>query len=166
MRILGIDPGSRYTGYGIVEKHGNRLRHVASGRINATKGDAFMDRLEIIYDGLCSVLDEWKCEAAAIESIFTARNAMSSLKLGHARGVALLAAKKHAGVPVAEYAPAQVKLAVAGSGRARKDDVRMMVTRTLGITGQLSEDASDALAVAICHAHCLDFERRLTAEIP
>ena len=166
MYILGLDPGSRYTGYGIVEKRGNRLRHVTSGRINATRGEGFVERLEIIYDGLCSILDEWTCDQAAIESIFTARNAMSSLKLGHARGVALLAARKHAGVPLAEYAPAQVKLAVAGSGRARKDTVRLMVTRTLGVSGELSEDASDALAVAICHAHCLDFERRLTSEIP
>ena len=163
MRVIGIDPGSRYTGYGVVEKRGATISYVASGRINATKAADFAERLEVIYAGICSVLEENVCEAAAIESIFTARNAMSSLKLGHARGVALLGLRQ-AGLPIAEYAPAAVKLAVAGHGRAKKEHVKMMVKNILGIRARLSEDAADALAVAVCHCQSVDFHRRLRSE--
>ncbi len=159
--VIGLDPGSRYTGYGIVEKKGQELTHVASGRINAARAGEFPDRLEVIYGALSDILSEFECSAAAMESIFTARNAMSSLKLGHARGVSMLALR-HAELDVAEYAPAKVKQAVAGHGRARKEDVAHMVKLALSIPdAKLSEDASDALAVAICHCHMLDFEARL-----
>jgi crossover junction endodeoxyribonuclease RuvC len=160
MRVLGVDPGSRYTGYGIVERSDGRLRHVASGRINASRGDSFADRLDIIYRGLTKVLQDFDCEVAAVEGLFTARNAMSSIKLGHARGVALLVLQ-HSEMVISEYAPAKVKKTVAGNGRASKDDVQMIVKRLLGVRGDLSSDASDALAIAICHCHSLDFKDRL-----
>jgi crossover junction endodeoxyribonuclease RuvC len=161
VHVIGLDPGSRYTGYGIVEKKGQTLRHVTSGRINAVKAGDFADRLEVIYGALSDILAEFPCSQASMESIFTARNAMSSLKLGHARGVSMLALR-HAELSVSEYAPAKVKQAVAGHGRARKDDVARMVKLVLQIPdAPLSEDASDALAVAICHCQMLDFERRL-----
>lgn len=160
MRVLGIDPGSRFTGYGIVERRDGRLRHVASGRINASRGDSFADRLDIIYKGLSSVLEDYDCEVAAVEGLFTARNAMSSIKLGHARGVALLVLQ-HCDMTISEYAPAKVKKTVAGNGRASKEDVQLIVKRLLGVNGDLSSDASDALAIAICHCHSLDFHDRL-----
>jgi crossover junction endodeoxyribonuclease RuvC len=160
MRVLGVDPGSRYTGYGIVERRDGRLRHIASGRVNASRGDSFADRLDIIYRGLSQVLEQYDCDAAAVEGLFTARNAMSSIKLGHARGVALLVLQ-HSELSIAEYAPAKIKKTVAGTGRATKDDLQMIVKRLLGVSGDMSSDASDALAIAICHCHSLDFQDRL-----
>lgn len=160
MRVLGLDPGSRYTGYGIVERSGGRLLHVASGRVNATRGEDFGHRLEIIYEGLTEILSTHPCDVAAVETLFTARNALSTIKLGHARGVTLLALRHHE-LDVSEYAPASVKQAVAGHGRATKDDITLMVKRLLGLRGDLSADAADALAIAICHCQMLDFERRL-----
>jgi len=161
VRIIGVDPGSRYTGYGIIEKSGTDLQHIASGRIHAANAEEFAGRLEIIYDGLEAILDEFACDQAAAESIFTHRNAMSSLKLGHARGVAFLALA-HAGLEVFEYAPAKVKKSVAGHGRASKETMGLMVRRTLGIdSAKITEDAADALAVAICHAGAADFLKRL-----
>lgn len=160
MRVIGLDPGSRFTGYGIVEKSDGRLLHIASGRINATKGADFSDRLEILYRGLMQILERYPCQHAAVESVFTAKNAMSTIKLGHARGVVLLAVRHH-DLDVDEYAPARVKLSVAGHGRAAKEDVQMMVKRLLGIRGELSSDAADALAVAITHAHHLASARRI-----
>ncbi len=164
MRVLGLDPGSRFTGYGIVERVDGKLRHVASGRINASRGEQFADRLDIIYRGLNDVLAEHACDFAAVEGIFTARNAMSTIKLGHARGVALLVLK-HAELEFGEYAPATIKLAVAGNGRADKDAVQSMVCRLLGLRGELSEDAADALAVAITHCQSMDVARRLEPSI-
>lgn len=160
MLIIGVDPGSRYTGYGIIERTPNGLRHVASGRINATRAEDFFARLEVIYEGLVAVLEEYPCDVAAVETIFTARNVQSTLKLGQARGVTLLALR-HAALPVAEYPPATVKKAVAGHGRAAKEDVQEMVKRTLSIRGALASDAADALAVAICHSQDHDVSSRL-----
>lgn len=153
MRALGIDPGSRYTGYGIIEARGNRLTHIAAGRIVAQgKGD-FTARLEIIYDGLAEVIAKYKPTHAAIEGIFHHRNAQSALKLGHARGVALLACRHHQ-LELEEYAPSVVKKAVVGTGRADKQQVQQMVSMMLGIRAtDLAIDASDALAIAICLAH-------------
>lgn len=160
MLVLGIDPGSIYTGYGLVEKTGSDVRYVASGRINAASAGEFVARLEVIYSGVRQILREFEPEYAAVESIFFARNAMSSLKLGHARGVALLAVQ-HAALELAEYPPATVKQAVTGHGRADKDQVAQMVKLTLQIEGELAEDASDALAVAICHCLQADYLRRI-----
>ncbi|MFW5966997.1 MAG: crossover junction endodeoxyribonuclease RuvC [Persicimonas sp.] len=161
MLILGIDPGSRYTGYGLVEKAGRDVVYVASGRINAAKAGELSERLPVIYSGICEIVDEFEPDEAAVESVFFAQNAMSSLKLGHARGVALLSLQL-ADVPLFEYPPATVKQAAAGHGRATKDEVARMVKMTLGLEGELAEDASDALAVAICHAQAAGFEDRLS----
>ncbi len=162
MRIIGIDPGSRYTGYGVIQCEGQDLRHVASGRINATSGDTFAERLQIIYRGLLSVVDEFPADEAAVESIFTARNVRSTIKLGHARGVALLALV-HAELPLSEYAPSLVKKNVVGKGRASKDQVQKMVQLRLNLRTTLSEDASDALAIAICHSQARGLEGLLSS---
>ena len=160
MLVLGIDPGSRYTGYGIVQKKGADILYVASGRINAARAGDLSSRLPVIFDGIQQIIQEFTPETAAVESIFHAKNAMSSLKLGHARGVALLALQL-AHLPLTEYPPTSVKQSVAGYGRASKDDVQRMVKLTLNIQGTLAEDASDALAVAICHCHAAGFHNRL-----
>lgn len=161
MIVIGIDPGTQYTGFGILESKGNTMTRLSSGRIRAgTSKVPLPERLKIIYENLHTVLEEYKPQYGAIEGIFTARNAMSSLKLGHARGVAMLALHLH-DVELCEYPPASIKQAVAGNGRASKDTVQMMVKMTLGLTGKLLEDESDALACAICHCHTIKFNQRL-----
>ena len=160
MRLIGIDPGSRFTGYGIIEVKGRELRHMTSGRINATSGETFAHRLEIIYHGLEKILAEWSADEAAVESIFTARNARSTIKLGQARGVALLALR-HVGLEIHEYAPTLVKKNVVGTGRATKQQVVKMIQMRLNLRAKLSEDAADALAVAVCHSQAMSFRDKL-----
>ena len=150
IRVLGIDPGSRTTGYGVVEMRGNRLAHVAHGAISGGRDDALGPRLAAIYRGLREVLETYRPQEMSVEGIFHARNAQSALKLGHARGVVLLTAELTE-VPVAEYTPMQVKSAVVGYGRADKRQVQDMVRRLLTLPEVVGTDASDALAVAICH---------------
>lgn len=150
MLVLGVDPGSRLTGYGLVEFTGNRLRHVAHGVIKANAEESMPKRLALIFTELKRVISDYKPEEAGVENIFTARNSQSALKLGHARGVILLAAELQ-GVPVSEYTPLQIKSAVVGYGRAEKEQVQDMVRRLLALTKKAPADASDALAVAICH---------------
>jgi len=162
MRILGIDPGSRITGYGIVEKKGNRLLHVDNGAIHTRSSDALPLRLKTIHDALGGVIAEYTPEAVAVEEIFLSRNVLSALKLGHARGAALLAGVIHH-LPVFEYSALQVKSAVVGYGRAGKEQVQQMVKSLLGLPEIAQEDASDALAVAICHAHSHSLNSRLQA---
>ena len=157
---MGIDPGSRYTGYGVVEGRGPEVYYVASGRVNAAKAGELSERLPVIWEAMVELVDEFEPDVAAMESIFYAQNAMSSLKLGHARGVSMLALQL-AEVPVHEYSPASVKQAIAGHGRAKKDEVAQMVKMTLELEGNLAEDASDALAVAICHSQTAGFDERL-----
>lgn len=153
MRIFGIDPGSERTGYGCIDWAGSRHRLVTCGSLSAPAGATFPDRLLAIHAGLSSLLDRHRPACIAIEGIFYARNVRSALKLGHARGVALLAASE-AGVPVVEYSPAEVKRAVAGYGRADKRQVQEMIRLLLGLERAPSPyDAADALAVAICHGH-------------
>ena len=166
MRILGIDPGTRITGYGIIEKTGNRLIHVDNGGIFTRADMDLADRLKVIYDGLCQVIQEYAPTAVAVEQIFLAKNALSALKLGHARGTALLAGVNH-GLPVFEYSALQVKSAVVGYGKAEKIQVQQMVKTLLKLPEIAQEDASDALAVAICHAHTnvLHSERMLKMTI-
>ncbi|PLX85830.1 MAG: crossover junction endodeoxyribonuclease RuvC [Desulfuromonas sp.] len=160
MRILGIDPGSRVTGFGIVEQQGNRLIHVDNGAIFTRSGDALPARLKLIHDGLHQVIATHAPEAMAIEQVFVAKNAMSALKLGHARGAALLVgANNH--LPISEYTALQVKNAVVGYGRAAKGQVQQMVRALLNLPEIAQEDASDALAVAICHAHSSGLSNRL-----
>ena len=151
-RVLGIDPGSVVTGYGVVEMDGGRLIHVASGVIRPRAGAAFVDRLTAIFDGLSEVIVQLAPTAAAVESIPHARHAVSALKLGHARGVAMLAAAR-AGLPLTEHNPLEVKKALVGYGKAEKDQVHAMVQRLLGVRLEGPMDRSDALAVAICHLH-------------
>ncbi len=155
MLILGIDPGSNATGYGLVESLGGRLRAVAFGTIRPERGAPFLDRLPVIAAGLEAVIERHRPDAAAIEDIYHARNSRVALQLGHVRGVALLPLLR-ARVPVHAYEPRLVKKAVAGYGAAEKEQVRRMVRLLLGLhAAPLQLDASDALAVAICHVHTI-----------
>jgi crossover junction endodeoxyribonuclease RuvC len=155
VKIFGIDPGSDRTGYGCVETGGSRQRIVTSGAICTPSGAAFPEKLLRIHAGLTALLGECQPDCVAIENLFYANNARSALKLGHARGVAMLAAVQ-SGVPVFEYTPAEVKRAVVGYGRAEKQQVQQMVKLILGLAAVPTPfDASDALAVAICHSHTL-----------
>jgi crossover junction endodeoxyribonuclease RuvC len=153
MRVIGIDPGSRLTGYGVVERAGNKLIHIHSGTVK-TVDDAptFGDRLVIIFETLRDVIAEHKPQTAALETLFHAKNVQSAIKLSHARGVAVLAVKM-AGLPMGEYAPTLVKQAVVGHGHAEKEQVQKMVSLLLGVPIKGPFDTSDALAVAICHLH-------------
>lgn len=153
MRVFGIDPGSTRTGYGCVETDGTRHRLIACGAIAPPAGSSFSDRLHVIHTGLARLLAETAPDAVAVENLFHARNVRSALQLGHARGVALLAIVQ-AGLPVIEYTPAEIKLAVVGYGRADKVQVQQMVKVLLGLdTVPTPHDASDALAAALCHVH-------------
>jgi crossover junction endodeoxyribonuclease RuvC len=153
VRIFGIDPGSERTGYGCVETDGSRHRIVTCGAITSPRSASFPDRLLAIHTGLSALLTDCRPDCVAIENLFFATNVRSALKLGHARGVAMLAAVE-AGVPVVEYTPAEIKRAVVGYGRAEKPQVQQMVKILLGLASVPSpHDAADALAVAICHVH-------------
>ena len=153
MRTFGIDPGSERTGYGCVETTGSRHRIVTCGAIASPRSASFVDRLLAIHTGLSALLAECRPDCVAIENLFFATNVRSALKLGHARGVAMLAAVE-AGLPVLEYTPAEIKRAVVGYGRADKPQVQQMVKILLGLPGiPTPHDAADALAVAICHVH-------------
>jgi crossover junction endodeoxyribonuclease RuvC len=153
VRIFGIDPGSERTGYGCVETDGRRHHLLACGAITSAAGEAFPARLARIHQDLAALLARWQPECVAIENLFHASNVRSALKLGHARGVAMLAAVE-AGCPVVEYTPAEIKRAVVGYGRAEKHQVQQMIKLLLGLDKPPSpHDAADALAVAICHLH-------------
>lgn len=157
--ILGIDPGSRYTGYGVIESAGQKSRHIASGRLNVSEGDMPL-RLLKVFDGLAELIERFRPAEIAIEETFVNRaNAQSALVLGQARGAAICACAR-AGVPVAEYAAAQVKLAIAGNGRAEKEQVGHMVKVLLNLREKIAADAADALAVALCHAHVRTTHKR------
>jgi len=162
MRILGIDPGSRITGYGLLEQRGNRLVHIDNGAIYTRSDDDLALRLQTIYRGLRQVIEKYAPEQAAVEQIFVSKNVLSALKLGHARGAAILACVNH-DLPVHEYSALQVKSAVAGYGKAAKSQVQQMVKVLMGLPEIAQEDASDALAVAICHAHSHHLNARLSA---
>jgi crossover junction endodeoxyribonuclease RuvC len=152
MRILGIDCGTERTGYGVVDSDGRVHRMVASGVIRTRPGSPFESRLLEIATGLRSVIQDHKPQAAAVEEVFHATNAKTVLKLAHVRGIALLAIAE-AGLELGEYSPLEIKTSVVGYGRAEKHQVQMMVNSLLGPeTMVTSEDASDAIAVAICHA--------------
>jgi crossover junction endodeoxyribonuclease RuvC len=150
VRILGVDPGSRRTGFGVIECRGTDYVHVAHGCLNV--GSAVMtERLRLIFDGLQALIDEHQPAEVAVERVFVNRNVESALKLGQARGAALCAVPR--GLPVFEYAPRAIKLALVGSGAAEKSQVSHMITTLLRLSGRVGPDASDALAVAVCHAH-------------
>jgi crossover junction endodeoxyribonuclease RuvC len=153
VRIFGIDPGSLRTGYGCVETDGRRHQLVSCGVLPIPAGTPFPDKLRTIHAGLTRLLADASPDCVVIENLFHARNVRSALVLGHARGAAVLAAVM-AGLPVLEYSPAEIKLAVTGHGRAAKPQLQQMVKLLLGLDKPPSpHDAADALAVAICHAH-------------
>ena len=153
MIILGVDPGSERTGFGCIETSGSRHRVIDCGALSAPPRATFPEKLLAIHHGLADLLVRHQPETVAIEDLFYAKNARSALRLGHVRGVLMLAASE-AGVPVSEYSPTEVKRAVVGYGRAEKHQVREMVTLLLGMAEPPSPlDVSDALAVAICHSH-------------
>ncbi len=160
--VFGIDPGSIITGYGVISEQGGRLRCLDVGVVKTPSRMAFPERLRRIHEGVAQAIAAAAPDSVAIESVFHAKHASSALKLGQARGVALLAAAQ-AELPIHEYAPAQVKRAVTGDGRADKDQVRLMVETLLGRTLDFPADATDALAVAICHAHAAPLQDRLAA---
>jgi len=151
MRILGIDPGSRITGYGLIEVRGDSAKCVTHGVIKTGGGD-FPQRLGVIFSGLCELINEHQPDQFAIETVFVSRNPNSALKLGQARGAAVCAAIS-LGLPVAEYSPRSVKQAIVGRGSADKLQVKHMVGVLLAVREDIAEDAADALAVALCHQH-------------
>lgn len=158
-RILGIDPGSRITGYGIIEESPRGYRYIASGSIRIS-ADYFPDRLKQIFDGVLEIVDLYQPEQLAIEQVFMHKNADSALKLGQARGAAICAVQV-TDLPVFEYAARQVKQALVGKGSAEKLQVQHMVKILLNLQGELQIDASDALGISLCHAHYQQTARRL-----
>jgi crossover junction endodeoxyribonuclease RuvC len=158
-RILGIDPGSRLTGFGVLDCVDDRATYVASGAINTIEGE-FTDRIKLIFESVNAIVTEYRPHVVAIESVFVAKNAGSTLKLGHARSAAICATFEF-NLDVFEYAPRQIKQAVVGSGSATKEQVQHMVCSLLELDGAPSPDAADALATALCHAN----QRRLQATL-
>ncbi|REL35901.1 crossover junction endodeoxyribonuclease RuvC [Thalassotalea euphylliae] len=154
--ILGIDPGSRFTGYGVIEQHGRKFTYLGSGCIKAiAAGEDLGTRLQTIFAGVSELIIQFKPDMFAIEQVFMATNPDSALKLGQARGAAIVAAT-NAGMSIAEYSARQIKQSVVGTGAADKTQVQHMVKSILKLPGTPQADAADALAVALCHAHSHD----------
>lgn len=152
MRLIGLDPGLRSTGWGIIDVSGNRLAHVADGAVRPDPKAPLASHLRALHDGLMEILEQYEPDEAAVEETFVNKNASSTLKLGEARGVVLVVPAL-AGLTVAEYSANRVKKSVVGAGHANKDQVQHMVSRLLPGCTITGPDAADALAVAICHAH-------------
>jgi crossover junction endodeoxyribonuclease RuvC len=160
MLVLGVDPGSLVTGYGLVKKEGGTLGYVAGGKISFPHPWPLHQRIHRIFSSLVEIIETYHPEEMSIEDIFFAKNVKSALKIGHVRGAALVAAVQ-CGVKVFEYTPLQIKQSVVGYGRATKEQVRAMVKLLLKLDTQFSLDTSDALAVAICHHNWVRFEDTL-----
>lgn len=160
MRIIGLDPGLRTTGWGVIDVAGSHLRHVADGVVTTDAAAALSDRLNQLHDGLMTVLKQFDPVEAAIEETFVNKNPTSTLKLGMARGVVLLVPARR-GLPVGEYSANHVKKSVVGAGHAQKEQVQLMVRMLLPGTTPKNADSADALAVAICHAHHSQTNRRI-----
>lgn len=158
-RILGIDPGSRLTGFGVLDFLGDTPAYVASGTVKSTGGE-FADRLRQIFDSIAGIVDDFQPDVVVIESVFMHKNAASALKLGHARSAAICATFQH-NIEVFEYAPREIKQAVVGTGAATKEQVQHMVVSILKLAGTPAPDAADALAAALCHGN----QRRLHAQL-
>lgn len=150
LRAIGIDPGSRNTGYGVVEGDGSRLQHIVNGTVSMPSSLAFPERLKIIYQELTAVIGDCQPGCMAIEDVFFAKNVKSALKLGQARGAAILAGI-NAGLPIFEYSALEIKQAVVGYGRASKEQVTQMIQYLFRLRESLNPNAADALAAAICH---------------
>lgn len=163
MRVIGIDPGSRMCGYGVLETRNGQIIHIANGCIAPSPALPLFKRLRIIYDGISGVIDEHRPGAMSVEEIFFAKNAKSAIKLGEARGVALLAASV-SGITIHEYPPTRIKMALTGRGRATKNEVQKMLSMLLGIKEFESQDASDAVAIAFCHINLSRMTEKLGAE--
>ena len=157
MLVLGVDPGSRVTGYGLVEKKNNELTCTHSGHITASGKIPFYDRIHTIFRAMVEIMDRYRPQEMAIEDVFYAKNIQSSLKLGHARGAVLIAAVQ-ADIKIHEYTPLEIKKSVVGYGRATKEQVRSMVQIILKLKTKPALDTSDALAAAICHLNWSRFE--------
>ncbi|CAA6824221.1 MAG: Crossover junction endodeoxyribonuclease RuvC (EC [uncultured Thiotrichaceae bacterium] len=157
--ILGIDPGSRFTGFGIIESNGQHSRHIHSGVLKLGSAP-FPERLGKIFAGLQTVILEYQPVQMAIENVFVSKNPSSALKLGQARGAAICAGVMN-GLEVAEYTPREVKQAVVGKGAADKSQVQHMTKILLNLSGELQEDRADALGVALCHAHTWAFQKKI-----
>jgi crossover junction endodeoxyribonuclease RuvC len=164
MKILGIDPGLRTTGFGVIDRQGNKLTYIASGTIKTPDAD-LPQRLKTIFSSVAEVIAAYTPDCAAIEKVFVNVNPQSTLLLGQARGAAICALVQ-ADLPVAEYTALQVKQAVVGQGKAQKQQVQDMVQRLLSLSGMPGTDAADALGVAICHAHSGDVLAALSAMAP
>lgn len=163
MKLIGLDPGLQNTGWGIIRVDGNRLQFVAAGTVRSSRSLSLAERLLQLHKGLAAVMGENRPDSAAVEETFVNKNPVSTLKLGQARGVALLV-PAHCGIPVSEYAPNLVKKTVVGTGHADKEQIQMMVKTILpGCRESLSADAADALAVAICHARHVRTKERIAA---
>jgi len=163
MRILGIDPGSRVTGFGVIDTDGSRHQLVTQGVVRTRRQASLGEKLHEIHDGLAEVVERCEPDEMVVESLFHAVNVKSALTLGHVRGVVLLAGVSH-GLPVREYAPLEVKQAVVGYGRAEKSQVQKMVAVLLSLDAPPEpHDAADALAIAICHAHQVRFKSKVEA---
>lgn len=162
MRIIGIDPGLQRTGWGVVDARDNRLSFVAEGCLTTTAKLPLAERLVQLHDGLVDIIEKWAPDEAAVEETFVNKNPTSTLKLGQARAIALLAPAKM-GLGVGEYPPNLVKKTVVGAGHAAKEQIQMMVKTLLPGSGNAGADAADALAVAICHAHHRETNRRIMA---
>ena len=161
MIIVGIDPGSAVTGFGIIEAESNRLRLLDFGVIRTNRDHSLPGKLKTIYDGVIEVIDNYKPDHMAVEDIFYSENVKTALVIGHARGVAILAAMNRQ-IPVSEYSPREVKQSVVGNGAADKSQVGYMVKKILGLDGiPKPDDASDALGIAICHFNRAGLEKRL-----
>lgn len=159
-RILGIDPGSRLTGFGVIDFDDDRPTYVASGTVRSTDGE-FSDRLRQIFESVSEIVSEYRPDVVAVESVFMHRNAGSALKLGHARAAALCATFGH-DIEVREYAPRAVKQAIVGTGGASKEQVQHMVVELLRLDAVPAPDAADALAAALCEGHQRRLRRRLS----
>ena len=164
IRILGIDPGLRRTGWGVIQSDGVRLSHVAHGSVQSEPDLGLADRLRQLYLRLSDVLREWQPTEAAVEETFVNKNPSSTLKLGQARGIAMLAPAM-AGLPVYEYTPNLIKKSIVGTGHAQKQQVALMVRTLLPMAGNVTGDAADALAVALCHAHHRQSADRIAAAV-
>ncbi len=164
LRFLGIDPGLRATGWGVIEVLGTRLVHVANGTVRSNDALGVPERLVEIETGLIAVVENYAPDAAAVEQAFVARDPVAALKLGQARAIALLVPAR-AGIAVAEYAPNHVKKSVVGAGHAGKAQIRMMVEMLLPGSAAETEHAADALAIAICHAHSGGANARIAAAL-
>ena len=162
--ILGIDPGSRFTGYGVIKQQGRTFTYLGSGCIKAlSQGDDLGSRLQTIFAGVSEIILQFKPDMFAIEQVFMAKNPDSALKLGQARGAAIVAATNHSLV-IAEYSARQIKQAVVGTGSADKSQVQHMVKTILTLPGTPQADAADALAVALCHAHSYQSLEKLAGQ--